>query len=195
VTHADRIDISIWERRMWDMLSRLREERSLVDLRRDRFDSADLRGYVLDLDPELALIALVADDVTPNGYSLVMTKDISFVRWGMRSQSAWQQALAGSSWFPAPKDLSLSGWPQAINSLKGAGVLSVYREGIDSATAYLGMDFLVNDDALQFSQVTIEGEENGLVALNIEDISRIDFGGSYEGALLNVLRSRSRKRG
>jgi len=76
-----------------ELLERLKTERVLVDVRRDDLDAGDLRGFVVGVSDELALIAVVSDHVRRDGFTILRRSDITFLRWGMARMKAWERVV------------------------------------------------------------------------------------------------------
>lgn len=168
-----------------EMLNDLRDRKALVDFRRDRLNVGDLRGYLLDYSEELMLIGVVSDFVRHDGYRIIAREDLTYLRWDTDILRGWRRAaisLAGEV-AEGPK-VDLEGWSGAIRSLDGvAELLTFHRHRLDSSTCYIALRFELREPWLIGDQLTSEATHDGRFAMLLEDLTQIDFGGSYEKGL------------
>jgi len=165
-----------------ELLNDLRDRKALVDWRRDRMNSGDLRGYLLDYSDELLLLGVVSDFIRDDGYTIVAREDVTFLRWDTDILRGWRRAAFSSQGELAedPK-VDLEGWAGVLRSLDGvADLLTFHREKLDSSTCYIAGRFEIRDPWLIGEQLTSDATHDGRFALLLEDLTRIDFGGSYE---------------
>jgi hypothetical protein len=173
-----------------DLLTRLRNGRTLVDVRRDEMNVDDVRGLILDVSDTLLLIGVVSDDIQYDGYTVVDRDDVSFLRWGTSVLLGWEGVLGGLDDDLAVRDIALTDWRSAIGSIRPRmPLVAFHREKIDSRTCYLSDDFELAEVEIIGRQVTIDGEHDGSFAIRLGDLTRIDFGGRYEGGLRRMLGS------
>jgi len=178
---------------MWaEVLKMLADTRDLVDIRRSPARVSDTRGFVLAVSEERVLVAVVSDDVLPNGFSILRLDDISLVRWGTGKLKAWQTALATVMgdfvWQP---QVDLADWESVITSAaRAASTVTLFRENLDSDRCYIGRNPQVDSGVVRAEEVSTEGALDGHFALLLQDLTRVDYGGSYERALLRVLGGR-----
>lgn len=168
------------------LLIELAADRRLVDLRREYVDLQDTRGRVIQLSEVMVLIELITDDVRPNGFCVLRIEDITFLRWGTRAHLAWEQALAQ---LPAQEEprLGLESPRDAIRSLSRRKELVTFRrETVERDNYYLGWNLALRGELVTFEHVTIDGDLDGRVAMSLNEITRLDFGGSYEKSLQRI---------
>ncbi len=171
-----------------DLLDQLEREKAIVDIRRDRIDADDLRGMILEVSPSLVLLGIVSDGIRRDGYSIIARDQVTFLRWGTGVLRARQRIVESRGDHPDRPTLDLSDWHQAIATAREhSPIMTFQRESSDPQTCYLSDDFEVKGDLIVGSQVTTEGERDGYFALNLDDLTRIDFGGSYETGLFAML--------
>ena len=171
-----------------ELLRSLRGDHVLVDVRRDKIGGGDLRGFVADLSDELVLLDIV-DDVRANGQMIVMRDDISFLRWNTAQMRAWERAVIVADVPTAPEPaIDLTDWMSAITSLESHDrLLTFHRERMDESVCYLARDIELSFGLVVGLQVSIDGEEDGRFALQMGDLTRIDFGSAYERGLGLIL--------
>ena len=171
-----------------DVLKTLQGERVIVDVRRDELGGADIRGFVAGVSDDLVLIAVVGDHIERDGFTILERSDITFLRWGTGQMKAWERVVKTfdqDELVNLPRDLA--DWQSAITLLKSAGPVSFYRERVDKGTTYIARDFALKGDLIVGTQVTTEGEEDGVFAFKLDDLTRVEFGGSYERGLGRIL--------
>ncbi len=170
------------------LLAQLRDDRTLVDVRRDEIGGGDIRGYISDITDELVRIDAVADDLQSDGLVIVNLDDITFLRWDTAKMRAWSRVVevreADQSF---DSTLDLSDWRSLLASLEGTDrLVSFHREKMDGGTCYIAREFSMTYDLIVGLQVTSEGEENGSFAIQVEDLTRIDLGAGYESGLKRI---------
>lgn len=171
------------------MLNRLQDERALVDVRRDGLDVSDIRGFIVGVSEALVLIAVVGDSIERDGFTIVERSAITFLRWGEPRLVAWAWVVELDRHELAAFPQDLTDWRSTIASPRPSRLLTFHREAIDRSTAYVAREFEVMGDLLVGKQVTPDGEEQGAFAIKLEDLTRVDFGGSYERGLSRILES------
>jgi hypothetical protein len=153
------------------LLTELSAERRLVDIRREFLGVEDVRGFVLF-----------------SGFCILRREDITFLRYGTRILAAWERAVAQ---LPAQEaaEVSLEGMREALRALARRGEITIIRrEAADRDTIYIGRSLNLRGDILTLEQLTPEGEADGKVALQLQEVTRLDFGGNYERGLARMSR-------
>ena len=173
----------------FELLNELSEAKSLVDVRRDDLEVDDIRGFILGTSAKLVLIGVVGDDIRDDGYTIIELDDVTFLRWGTDQLLAWERVLPrpdGDAEVAA--DLDLSTWWGAIESARSkAPLITFRRERFNSSACYISDGFRTSDDSIIGRQVSTDGQRNGSFALRSDDLTRVDFGGRYEGGLGRIL--------
>jgi len=183
---------------MWaEVLKMLADTRDLVDIRRSPARVSDTRGFVLAVSEERVLVAVISDDVLPSGFSVLRLEDITLVRWGRGKLKAWQAALAPLMddfvWRP---QVDLTDWESVITSAaRAACIVTLFRENLDSDMCYIGRNLQIESGVVRAEEISTEGALDGHFALLVRDLTRVDYGGSYEKALLACLAGGRRKAG
>ena len=174
----------------FELLNELIGAGSLVDIRRDDLEVADLRGFVLAVSAKLVLIGVVGDDIQHDGYTIIEQDEITFFRWGTDYLLAWERVLERSVADPSVKEVDISTWWEALEGARLiAPLVTFYRERSDPSTCYLSDQFRFSDASIAGCQVTTDGQRNGFFAIRSEDLTRVEFGGRYETGLHRVIDS------
>lgn len=165
-------------------LEELANEGSLVDL--DMANDPILTGAILAVGPESLLIQRFDDEcMTFTGWSIVMTKvlnryrpESSFVstfveKKGLRPKSPRRIDLASIrgtlEWLHAE-------WP----------LIMVHRSVRFPGELQVGSLAAFSDKTLTLKRIDTDAEWDDTYRIRLEDVTRIDFGGHYERALLEV---------
>lgn len=150
---------------------------------------ADLiRGYVLAIDQDWVLLAKTRDGGYPDGFSVLRTADITKVRADGSFEAQFLRQVG--QWPPAapskPIDLSR---PQTI--ITGAAaqqtIVTLYTELKWPDECYIGAP--VDWEEKRVWLLEVDGRarwEHDMSAYHLKKITRIEFGGAYETALLTV---------
>ena len=172
-----------------DLMRELKQQKTLVDIRRDELDVSDIRGHILDVTGCLVLIGVVADDIRLDGYSVISRDEVSFLRWGTDVLRGWQDVLNGRGGDDETASaVDITDWWRAIGTIRDhTPLLTFHRERFDPRTCYISDEFEVTPISIVGRQITTDGMRNGSFAIKMGDLTRIDFGGSYEHGLKRML--------
>ena len=174
----------------FELLNQLNESKTLVDIRRDDLNVDDIRGFILGTSAEFVLIGVVGDDIQHNGFTVIATADISYLRWGTDYLLGWEKALPAPVGHDQARETDLSSWWGILATARTmAPLVTFFRERLDSRTCYIADQFQFSDDMIVGRQITTDGQRNGSFAMRTDDLTRVDFGGSYEGGLKRMLDS------
>jgi len=172
------IDLSIFEA--------LFKENRIVDIRTDLFEEGDLRGTIIQFNEDLLLLELYNESIEPDGYVVMRIEDVTFIRWDDREQQLWEGVIPPLS----NVRLDLDNFVAVLQSLEKMNcIFSVHRQDYDEERLYLCKNFMIIDESIILDTISLEGFEEGKVAFEIGDISRIDFGNKYQNGLLKLIGS------
>ena len=176
---------------MWETLNRIQQQGVLVDLYRERFAAAQLRGFVSAATSEFVLLALIDSTCTFDGAVLLRTEDITEARWGSANLTAWARALTESPSSPEPvAHIELESWECAIRSAHAkASVLTLYREDVDRGYPITGTNIEICGDTIEVDSITGTGAIGERCAVELAHLTRIDVGGRYESAYARLART------
>jgi hypothetical protein len=170
----------------------LKDEQKLADFRTDRFEADDITAKILDFNEEFVVLHRVAkDSILYDGLAILATRDISFIRWDDRRLSAYATVLEHERVADHFPTLSLDSWKTIIQSLANdQNLMVIHRQYVDDAGVYIGYIYKVYEDAILMQQVTPEADIEGMMALELEEITKIEAFGRYETDLEHILRIR-----
>jgi len=171
------------------LLDAFKEEQCVLDLGREGLRVGDVRCLITDRSEDLLLIREVADDLTADGFRVLRIEDITFIRWSTEVLSQWSRALAGNPERPSecPR-VELVNWTSTIlSALRTEPLITIHREELDGSTCYVGKDIEIKGAILVAKSIAPEAKEDGYFAIRIDDITRIDFRGTYERTLAKLM--------
>jgi hypothetical protein len=159
------------------------ESRTLVTVR-SRYESEGARGYVVALGTRWALLHVVNDDVTEDGFlatSLEMVAEIEPVN---PEASFFPRVMAMRPPTTRPPDVDLDDTRGLLQSAQRQfPLLTIQTEEQHPGACYIGRIAALDDDEALFHLVSPAGEWDHQDEYPYETITRIGFGGRYEEAL------------
>lgn len=175
---------------VWEALSRVHEEGSLVDLRRDDIPGGTIRGFLAAVSAEFVVVSEVDDQCHFDGTTVLRKEDITLMRWDTEVLRAWTRLLQESPSSPPPvRHLDLTSWESLVRSVAGREhVVTFHRELLDD-TCHVGINVEVEGESVIADEVSIEGTIDGRFALKVSDLTQVEFGGGYEQSLWRMVQS------
>lgn len=164
------------------------ENKRHVVIKRGIKKADQVRGYVLAIDQDWVLLAKTRDGGYPDGFSVLRAADITKVRADGSFEAQFLRQMG--QWPPAgpSRPIDLSG-PQTI--ITGAAALqtivTLYTELKWPDECYIGAP--VDWEEKRVWLLEVDGQarwERDMSAYHLKKITRIEFGGDYETALLTV---------
>ena len=150
-----------------------------------RFESGTIRGYVLDVGPQLFLLALLSDRIWFDGFECFRIRDIK------RLESEPYRAFAGAALkrrqVHQPKKPRVS-VASIENLLRSAGrafpLVAIQREQVDPDVCWIGYVASVADDRISLLEIGPDAIWDDVpTEYRLNQITRANFGGEYESAL------------
>lgn len=169
-------------------LEKARTRNNVVRIFREELDGPDgwTDGFVVDANEEMVLLQLVDDSVRLNGYQVLFLEDISDFAHPAPFNDFQKKVLALRGEEVVDPEVELDDLAVLLIDISEEfGLVTLHREEIEPDSCEIGR--VVRADA-----VTYELEEIGSDArwfddtfeYDLYDITRIEFGGAYEDALL-----------
>ena len=169
-------------------LEKARNRNNVVRIFREELDGPDswTDGFVVDANEEMVLLQLVDDSVHLNGYQILFLEDISDFVHPAPFNDFQKRVLAIREEQVVDPEVELEDLAVLLIDISEEyGLVTLHREEVEADSCEIGR--VVRADA-----VTYELEEIGSDArwfddtfeYDLYDITRIEFGGSYEEALL-----------
>ncbi|BDX02429.1 MAG: hypothetical protein ACPGRG_03470 [Marinomonas sp.] len=169
-------------------LEKARTRNNVVRIFREELDGPDswTDGFVVDANEEMVLLQLVDDSVRLNGYQILFLEDISDFAHPAPFNDFQKKVLSLRGEEVVDPEVELDDLAVLLIDISEEfGLVTLHREEIEPDSCEIGR--VVRADA-----VTYELEEIGSDArwfdetfeYDLYDITRIEFGGAYEEALL-----------
>ena len=173
---------------MWEVLQRLKREGRLVRIERDALNVADIRGFVGSVSDTFALIHVVTAACHFDGGVVLRTKDVTCLRWGEAVSEARARAAFESPTAPeATAHVDLSSWEMLLPAVTcGEPVVTLHRERADECHVVTAVALV--GECVEAEEISPDGSLDGTVAFDVSDLTRVDFGGTFERGVVRMLR-------
>ena len=152
-------------------------------------DDAWTSGILMDVSRELLLLQVISDQINLNGFQIIRRSDISHIERPIPQQDFLMKALKLRGQEPQhPGIINLDSIEKALRTVaRLKPLVTVYQEITDPSVCWIGRMNKIDNDLLYLQCISPEARlEGSLDMFDIESITRIDFGGSYEDALWQV---------
>ncbi len=165
----------------------------LIRVYRDSLEDGWISGYVAACGEEFFVMEQVTEEVRFDGWISLRYIDVSscdmpdphaaFVEKALKIRGASRRAC------PVNDALPLSGLLQAAG--QHCAALTIHAEEVDADVCYIGRcDSVTPGELVLRPTLTPDGEwDDEAEVFLLSDITRVDFGGSYEDALVIVANS------
>jgi hypothetical protein len=164
-------------------LSAALETRTLLKVR-SRYEHEGERGYVVGLGTRWALIQIVSDDLTDDGFlatSLEMLAEIEVVDPG---ESFFPRFMEMHPLVASPPNVDLDDTRELLQcAQRQFPLVNIETEHAHPGTCYIGRITALDEDGVVLELVSPAGEWDDEEHYPYETITRIGFGGRYEEAL------------
>lgn len=168
-----------------DQLERARREKLLVSFTRP-FEDGSVRGYVLDIGPRFFLLALVDAGIWFNGYSCFRVADVREPEVPEKHAAFTEAALKKrGERLPRKPSVNLASVEELLFSAQRKfPLVTIHREQNDPDVCHIGRALDVRKGRLSLLEIDPDAQwEQQPSEYRVAEITRIDFGGDYEGAL------------
>jgi len=174
---------------MHEELAEALSERTLIAIEREGCDPGHDIGFVAGLAQDLVLLLCVSNEIHLNGFSVLRVGDISGIEIPHEHDAFVESALRlrEESVDVYPK-IDLSSLEAALRSANRLfPLLSLHQEIADPEDCLIGKVLTVGRTQLEFIEIDPDAEwSEESSSLPLAGLTRIDFGGGYEEALLLV---------
>jgi hypothetical protein len=164
----------------------------LVRFRRKPLDEEPLYGFVLACSETLTLLhVLETHTYTLNGYSVIRNEDVSLYAVYDRPNYYYDSKVLGLKGIkPQPQpEISLGNLSELFTSIDRLFPLfTIHRELIDNDICFIGRLAGMTPKTFTLYEIDDCAEWIGPHRFRFSDVTKIDFGGGYEGALALVAR-------
>ncbi|MGL5819162.1 MAG: hypothetical protein ACRCYR_16475 [Phycicoccus sp.] len=169
-------------------LERARADGLVVGIRRWIPNVNRIDGFVVGIGKSWVTVALL-DDVRLDGWVVLRLKDIQAVAIDPDADCFQVRVLrARGQWPPTAPELDLSGPTTAIASAaRLAPVVAIHVEFDRPDICREGKIVRIDDDVVALFEISTSASWfRAPTVIDVEDVTRVDFGGDYESALGEV---------
>jgi hypothetical protein len=175
------------------MRARLRgsmEARQLVRVSRTTRQADQRDGFIAAVGKTWILIATIDDRIRPDGFSALRIKDVSRVKRLGKTEAFVVRVLKLRGQWPLPDPngaVDLSSTPEVVKSMGEAfPLISLFIEGRHPSVCYIGELEEVGRRVVRLREISPSAEWEDVSRWKLSEITRLEAGGGYEGALWEV---------
>lgn len=172
-----------------ERLERALADRLLVRVRRSIPDADVLDGFVVGIGRKWVALARLSDRVELDGWTLLRLSDVHSVKITPDPECFAIRALRlREQWPPPAVEVDLDDDAGAVEGAAGSRPMVAVRcEWDRSDVCWIGSVRSVKGSTLSLLEVGVEAEwASKARRFDLDDITRLDFGGGYEEALALV---------
>ena len=159
-------------------------EYHLVRIRR-RFESSPIRGYVIDVGPQFFLLAIVSDRLWFDGFECFRIADVLGVRVDPYANFAEAALKRRAQRKPRKSKIDVESVESILLSAsKAFPLVAIHMERKDPDICYIGRVRGIAKEKVSFLEINPHAKwETEPNQFPLSKITRVNFGGDYEGAL------------
>jgi hypothetical protein len=160
------------------------ESRALVRLGR-KFESGEIRGYVLDVGPEFFVIALVSDRIWFDGFECFRVSDIQSVEDDPFAEFVEAALAIRADARPEASPVDVSTIDDLIlSAAAGFALVTIHKEAQDPDVCHIGKVLGIEGGVLWMLGIDPDATwEAEPLAHKLSEVTRVNFAGDYEIAL------------
>ena len=165
------------------------EDHALIRLWRDDIDALEEVGYVIGVGAEWCLLSYVSRDIAFNGFAALRLKDVTEVEAPHEHAAFIEKALELKKLKePDHPDIDLKDTGALVMSAGRAfPVVTLSREIADPDTCQIGMPVQIQAGSVSLMEIDANAVwYDDVEFYRLDEITRVDFGGGYEEALVLV---------
>jgi len=170
----------------WNSIFKKAKMRHLFQVKRRLKDAGTITGFIVDFSDSLVLFhTLDMDTFHLNGYSVIRKEDISHYRV-FRKAEYWQfRAARHFHLKPAPPaGISVTSLPALLNSVADHfPLIAIHPEKTKPDACFIGSLTSMTERTFTIEDLDRNAEWTGPRRMRFGDVTKIEFGGGYEGAL------------
>ncbi len=150
-----------------------------------RFEQSAIRGYVLDVGPKFFLLALVSDRIWLDGFECFRVADISNVVVDPFAEFAEKALQKRGERVPRKPRVSVRRVDELlVTAGRAFPLITIHRDEVDPDVCWIGRVLGVKRGLVSLLQIDPAANWDRLPEeYRLSEITRVNFGGDYEGAL------------
>lgn len=158
--------------------------RKLVRFER-KFKEYSTSGYVLDLGTKFFLLTLVSDRLRFDGFEVFRVSDVRRLVPDAYAEFAERALDLRGERIPSKPDIDLSGIDELLTTAGSAfPLITIHRENVDAEVCWIGRVLKAEKGKLSLLEIGPDAEwDEEPTTYHTSEITRLSFGGDYEGAL------------
>jgi hypothetical protein len=152
------------------------------------FEATDIRGYIVDIGPKFFLLRLVSDRIKYDGYECFRIADVSSLRPDPFADFVELALKKRREQFGPKPPVMLDGIKELLLSAAQAfPLVTIHREEVDPDACWIGKLTGISRGRASLLEIGPDAIwEASPTAYRLGEITRVNFGGDYEGALYLV---------
>ncbi len=166
-------------------LAAARRDKVLVRFTRP-FEEGWVHGYVIDIGPQFFLVALVSEGIRFDGFQCFRLSDVRRLQAPAKYAAFAEAALKKrGERIPKKPDVVVSSLQKLLLSAgQTFPLVTIHREKVDPSVCYIGRVVGVKNGRVSLLEIGPDAVWNDKAeTYQMNEITRIDFGGDYEEAL------------
>jgi len=168
-------------------LAQALRRRRLIQFSR-RFEDSPVRGYVLDIGPRFFMLALVSDRIWFDGFECFRLGDVSEVRPDPYSRFAEAALRRRAEGIPRKPRVSVASIEELLLSANRVfPLVTIHREQVDPDVCFIGRVLGIGRGSVSLLEIRPDATwDEKPSEYRLSEITRVNFGGDYEDALVLV---------
>ncbi|EAQ67078.1 hypothetical protein MED121_14164 [Marinomonas sp. MED121] len=171
-------------------LEKAQTRNNLVRIFREELDGPDnwSDGFIIDANEEMVLLQLVDDSIRLNGYQILFLEDISDFVHPAPFNDFQKKVLELRQEEIQNPEIELGELNEILlNISEDYGLVTLHREELESDSCEIGRVIKADDVSFELEEIGSDARWfDETYEYDLYDITRIEFGGAYEEALLLV---------
>ena len=171
-------------------LEKAQTRNNLVRIFREELDGPDnwSDGFIIDANEDMVLLQLVDDSIRLNGYQILFLEDISDFVHPAPFNDFQKKVLELRQEEVQNPEIELGELNEILlNISEDYGLVTLHREELESDSCEIGRVIKADDVSFELEEIGSDARWfDETYEYDLYDITRIEFGGSYEEALLLV---------
>lgn len=162
-------------------------QRLLIRFQRP-FEPGSVLGYVGAIGPALFMVALIGDDLRPNGFQTFRLRDVRRLQVPHKCAGFVETSLRLRGERPRTPKVRLDRFAGLLRTASRLfPLVTIHREGVDPHVCEIGRVLEVDDRHVRLLEIDPDARWHAEPSeYRISQITRVDFGGGYEQALALV---------
>jgi hypothetical protein len=150
-----------------------------------RFEDSSVRGYVQDIGPKFFLITLVSDRIWFDGFECFRIGDAENVRVDPHTHFVETALVLREAKMPSAAGVSVANIRELLLTAgQRFPLVSIHREEINPHACHIGRVVDMQQGTVSLREISPDATwDDYPTDYNLEEITRVSFGGDYEDAL------------